>query len=231
MKTIGLIGGTSWYSTVDYYRSINETVNKRLGSNTSAKILLYSVNFEEIVTLTKQDNWAGIENILSTAAKKLEIAGADCMLLCANTMHIVASQVQAAIGVPLLHVAEVVAGALNRQQIKTVLLLGTRYTMQGDFYTYCFQEHGIKIVIPNKAERELINDSIYNELGKGILLEQTKKMYLDVIEKNIIEEGIEGVILGCTEIPLLIKQVDCTIPVFDSTLLHATAAVDFALSL
>ena len=231
MKTIGLIGGTSWYSTVDYYRVINETVNRRLGSNASAKILLYSVNFEEIVTLTKQDNWAGIENILSTAAKKLEMAGADCMLLCANTMHIVASQVQAAIGVPLLHVAAVVASALNRQQIKTVLLLGTKYTMQGDFYTYCFHQHGIKIVIPNKEERELINDSIYNELGKGILLEQTKKMYLDLIENNIIKECIEAVILGCTEIPLLIKQADCKMPVFDTTLLHATAAADFALNL
>ncbi len=159
------------------------------------------------------------------------MAGADCMLLCANTMHIVASQVQAAIGVPLLHVAAVVASALNRQQIKTVLLLGTKYTMQGDFYTYCFHQHGIKIVIPNKEERELINDSIYNELGKGILLEQTKKMYLDLIENNIIKECIEAVILGCTEIPLLIKQADCTMPVFDTTLLHATAAADFALNL
>jgi aspartate racemase len=229
MKTIGLMGGTSWYSTIDYYRIINETINNRLGDNSSAKLLLYSVNYGEIVTLTQQGNWKGIEDIIAGAAKNLELAGADCILLCANTMHIIADQVQLAIKIPLLHIAGVVLKAIEQKELKPVLLLGTKYTMLGSFYAERLHQKGIRILIPDKSEIEIINNSIYNELGKGLLLPQTKKIYLDIIEKYM-GLGTQGVILGCTEIPLLLKQSDCAIPLLDTTLLHATAAADFALN-
>ena len=229
MKTIGLIGGTSWFSTIDYYRIFNETVNKRLGNNSSAKILLYSVNFDEIVTLTKQNDWEGIGNIMSAAAKNLELAGADCMLLGANTMHIIADKIQSSISIPLLHIADVVATEIVKKDLKHVLLLGTKYTMQSSFYENKLLSKGIKLTIPDFEEMEVINNSIYNELGKGLILPETKKIYLDIVKKYMAV-GVEAVILGCTEIPLLIKQPDCTIPLLDTTLLHATAAVEFALS-
>ena len=229
MKTIGLIGGTSWFSTIDYYRIFNETVNKRLGNNSSAKILLYSVNFDEIVTLTKNNDWEGIGVIMSAAAKNLELAGADCMLLGANTMHIIADKIQSVLSIPLLHIADVVAAEIERKELKHMLLLGTKYTMQSSFYANRLQSKGIKLTIPDLDEMEIINNSIYNELGKGLILPETKNIYLNIINKYI-GEGVEGVILGCTEIPLLIKQIDCSIPLLDTTLLHASAAVDFALS-
>ncbi len=228
MKTIGLIGGISWYSTIDYYRIINESVNNSLGNNTSAKIFLYSVNYGEIVNLIQKGDWDGIELIISKAAKQLENAGADCMLLCANTMHTIADKVQSAINIPLIHVADVVLNSLNQKKIKTVLLLGTKYTMLGNFYTDRLKQNGIKLLIPDSNEMEQINKSIYNELGKGILSPATKKMYQEIIKKYI-DFGSEGVILGCTEIPMLIQQSDCTIPIFDTTLLHASAAVSFAI--
>lgn len=229
MKTIGLIGGTSWFSTIDYYRIINETVNSRIGNNASAKILLYSVNFEEIVTLTKQNDWAGIAAIMCKAAKNLETAGADCLLLCANTMHIIADKVQEVLDIPILHIADVVATTIEKKNLQHVLLLGTKYTMQSSFYADRLGAKGIKITIPDVEEMEIINNSIYNELGKGLLLPETKSIYLDIINKYIAT-GAEAIILGCTEIPLLIKQADCTIPLLDTTLLHANAAVKFALS-
>ena len=229
MKTIGLIGGTSWFSTIDYYRIFNETVNKRLGNNSSAKILLYSVNFDEIVTLTKNNDWEGIGEIMSTAAKNLELAGADCMLLGANTMHIIADKIQSDLSIPLLHIADVVTAEVESKKLKHMLLLGTKYTMQSSFYADKLQSKGIRLTVPDVEEMEIINNSIYNELGKGLILPETKEIYLDIINKYI-GVGVEGVILGCTEIPLLIKQADCTIPLLDTTLIHATAAVEFALS-
>jgi len=229
MKTIGLIGGISWYSTIDYYRIINEAVNKKLGNYSSAKILLYSVNYEEIVTLTYQGDWTGIEKIIGGAAKNLQNAGADCILLCANTMHIIADKVQSLIDVPLLHIADVIVKAIAEKQIKKVLLLGTKYTMQADFYASRLNRNGVDVVIPNLDEMEAVNDTIYNELGKGELLASTKKMYVDIINKYI-GVGIQGVILGCTEIPLLIKQDDCLTPVFNTTVLHAIAGTNFALN-
>jgi len=229
LKTIGLIGGTSWISTIDYYRIINETINARLGNNSSAKILLYSVDYQEIAVLTKLGDWKAIEKIIANAAKNLESAGADCMLLCANTMHIIANEIQAAIDIPLLHIAKVVSEDIHKKQCSKVLLLGTKYTMQSNFYKDYLQTNGIKIILPDTIEMEIINDSIYYELSKGIILPQTKKTYLNIIEKYITH-GAQGVILGCTEIPLLINQQDCSIPIFDTTFLHATAAVNFALS-
>ncbi len=229
MKTIGLIGGTSWYSTIDYYRVINTTINKKLGDNNSAKILLYSVNFQEIVTLTHEGDWKGIETIICAAAQNLQIAGAGCILLCANTMHIIADRVQLSIDIPLIHIASVIAKAIEEKKIKKVLLLGTKYTMQADFYSRRLFQNDIAVVIPDSKEIDFINNSIYNELAKGVLLPDTKKMYLDIINKHI-DLGVQGVILGCTEIPLLIKQEDSSVRLFDTSLLHAIAATEFACS-
>ena len=227
MKTIGLIGGTTWHSTIDYYRIINETVSKRAGNNSSAKLLLYSVDFEEIYKLTQQQNWTGIAAILCDAAVRLETAGADCLLLCANTMHINADKVKQAIAIPLIHVADVTAAAIKAKNIETVLLLGTKYTMMGGFYEQRLEKYGIKTVVPTATDREKINDTIYHELGKGIFSPETKKLYLELIQQYR-SEGVEGVILGCTEIPLLIQQEDCNLPLFNTTEIHAVAAVDFA---
>lgn len=229
MKTIGLIGGTSWYSTIDYYRLINELVNKKLGGNEAAKMVLYSVNYGEIVKLTKAGNWDSISEIMTDAAKKLEVAGADCILLGANTMHYVADKVEAKITVPLIHITDATAKEIKKKGITTVALLGTKYTMQLDFYKDKLSTHGINTIIPDEEGIEFVNDSIYNELGKGLVLPQTKENYLRLIEQ-LEKQGAEGVILGCTEIPLLISQEDCSIPIFNTTIIHATAAVDFALA-
>ena len=227
MKTIGLIGGTTWHSTIDYYRIINETVSRRSGNNSSAKLLLYSVDFEEIYNLTQQQNWTGVAAILCDAAARLETAGADCLLLCANTMHINADKVKQSIAIPLIHVADVTAAAIRAKNIETVLLLGTKYTMLGGFYEERLAKYGIKTVVPIGVEREKINDTIYNEFGKGIFSPETKKLYLELIQQYR-SKGVEGVILGCTEIPLLVHQEDCDLPLFNTTEIHAVAAVDFA---
>lgn len=229
MKTIGLIGGTSWVSTIDYYRVINTTVNERLGGVESAKMIIHSVNYGEIVSLTFKDDWNGIEQIIRKAAQDAERAGADCILLCANTMHRIADQIQAAISIPLIHVGDVTAKAVRQKGIDTVLLLGTRYTMNGDFYKQRLEQQGIKRLIPDSEGMEFVNNTIYHEMGKGIFLPETKRAYIDIIN-NHISSGAQGVILGCTEIPLLLKPEESPLPVFDTTLLHATAAVDFALN-
>lgn len=228
MKTIGLVGGLTWYSSIDYYRFINQLVNERVGGDTAAKIILFSVNYGEIKKLTQDGNWKGITAIISDAAKKTEAAGANCLLLGANTMHHIAEEVAAAISIPLIHIADAAAKAIKEKNISTVALLGTKYTMQFDFYKNKLASHGIKTLIPGESGVEAINKSIYEELSKGILLPETKQQYLTIISE-LIQQGAEGVILGCTEIPLLIKQEDSSVPVFDTTLLHATAAVDFVL--
>ncbi len=227
MKTIGLIGGLSWYSTLDYYRYINQGVNERLGGDEAAELILYSVNFGEIKRLTVEGNWKDIAAIMIDAAKKIETAGAECVLLGANTMHHIAGEVAAAVRIPLLHIADAAAAAINQQKIRTVALLGTKYTMQFDFYRQKLTVHGITTIIPGPEDAEYINNSIYRELGKGIFREETLKRYQGIIAR-LIEQGAEGVILGCTEIPLLIQQADCPIPVFDTTKLHAAAAVEFS---
>lgn len=229
MKTIGLIGGTSWISTIDYYRIINTTVNERLGGNESAKMIIHSVNYGEIVALTHMGDWDSIAAIICHAAQQVERAGANCILLGANTMHKIADKVQSAITVPLIHVADVTAKAVLQKGIDRVLLLGTRYTMTDGFYEERLKQHGVKPIVPGKDDVEFISNSIYNELGKGIFLPETKKAYLDIINKYV-PMGVQGVILGCTEIPLLLKQEDCSLPVFDTTLIHSTAAVDFVLN-
>ena len=228
MKTIGLIGGLSWYSTLDYYRYINQGVNERLGGDEAAKMVLFSVNFGEIKKLTLEDKWQDIAAIMCDAAKKLEAAGADCVLLGANTMHHIADDVAGAVSIPLLHIADATAVAINGKGIQTVALLGTKYTMQLDFYKQKLAKQGIAAIIPGPEDAEYINSSIYQELGKGIFLEETRKRYQHIIHQLTVQ-GAQGVILGCTEIPLLIRQEDCPLPVFDTTRLHAAAAVEFSL--
>jgi aspartate racemase len=228
MKTIGLVGGLTWHSTIDYYRIMNQQVNERMGGDTAANVVIYSVNFGEIRELTQGGNWARIAAVISEAARKTEAAGAACLLLGANTMHHIAEEVAAAVSIPLIHIADATSKAITAKNIRTVALLGTRYTMQFDFFRNKLASHGIKTMVPPEAAADIINTSIYEELGKGILLPETKARYTRIISQ-LVQEGAEGVILGCTEIPLLIKQEDCPVPVFDTTLLHATAAVDFSL--
>ena len=228
-KTIGLIGGLTWHSTLDYYRLLNQLTNDTLGKAYSAKILLYSVNFEEIKNLTYANDWDSIADIMIGVAQKLETAGADCLLLGANTMHQIANKVRAAIHIPFIHIAEVTAHAIAAKGLQTVALLGTKYTMQLPFFVTTLALQGIATIIPDQIDIDFINTTIYDEMGKGIFLPSTKEKYLQIIEK-MQAKGAQGVILGCTEIPILIKQDDCTIPIFDTGLLHATAAVDFALS-
>lgn len=229
MKTIGLIGGITWLSTVEYYKLLNQMVNVRLGGVASAKIILCSVNFEEIKTLTVADDWDGIAALILDAAQKLEKAGADCVLLGANTMHKIADQIQAGINIPLIHIAEKTATAIVKSHLTTVALLGTKYTMQLDFYKDKLSAQGVNTIIPNINDIDLINQAIYNEMGKGIFLAETKNKFISIIEK-LARKGAEGVIFGCTEIPLLLKQDDVTIPVFDTTFIHAEAAISFALT-
>lgn len=228
MKTIGFVGGLSWVSSLDYYRLFNEIANQRLGGNEAAKIAMYSVNYGEIVTLTQKGDWDGITRIITDAAKKVEAAGAACVLLGANTMHHIAERVQEKISIPLLHIADVTAKAIQEKGINKVALLGTRYTMQFDFYKNKLASYGVETIIPGADGIEFVNNAIYNELGKGKFLAETKQGFLTLIDK-LSAEGAQGAILGCTEIPMLIKQSDTALPVFDTTLLHATAAVDFAL--
>lgn len=228
MKKIGLVGGTSWVSTIDYYRILNTQVNERRGGNESASIILHSLNYGEIVRLTQSEDWDGVAAIVCKAAQQAEQAGADCLLLCANTMHKIADRIQAAISIPIIHIATVTAAAIRKKGIDVVLLLGTRYTMTGGFYEKALEKEGIKMLIPGPEGMEQVNDSIYNELGKNIFLPATKQVFIDIINESN-KAGAQGVILGCTEIPLLLKQEDSPLPVFDTTLLHATAAVDFVL--
>ena len=229
MKTIGLIGGLSWFSTIDYYRMLNEMINEKLGGVSSAKIILYSVNFEEIKQLTEAGRWDEIEKLMTSIAKNLQAAGADCLLLGANTMHKIADDIQRSISIPLINIAEETAKEIKQQQLHRIALLGTKYTMQFDFYKNKLAAQGITTIIPGEEDIEFINTAIYSEMGKGIFLPATKEKTLEIIEK-LAEQGAEGVILGCTEIPILIKQSDCKVPLFDTTKIHSAAAIRFALS-
>ena len=229
MKTIGLIGGTSWVSTVEYYRNINQLTNERLGGLNSAKLLLYSMNFEEFKPPANPEGWGSVADMLTGIARRLEGAGADCLLLCANTPHMVADSVQKNIKIPLLHIAEVTAKEIVKQKIGKVGLLGTKYTMELSFFKEKLSKYGIQTYIPTDADREFIHASIYAELGKGVFKSKTKERYLQIIE-DLKTKGAAGIIFGCTEIPMLLSQKDCDIPVFDTTAIHSRSAVDFALS-
>lgn len=228
MKTIGLIGGMSWESTVTYYQIINETIKQELGGLHSAKILLYSVDFAEIEQCQATGNWEKSGEILSEAAKALAIAGADYILICTNTMHKVVPQIQSHIAIPIIHIAEATADALRKDGISKVALLGTKYTMTQDFYKDKLTAAGIQVLIPNETDVELVNKIIYEELCLGIISQRSKDAYLSIIDK-LAGQGAQGVILGCTEIGLLIQQSDTTLPVFDTTRIHAHKAAMMSL--
>jgi aspartate racemase len=228
MKTIGIIGGITWLSSIDYYRILNEMVLERTAGVDSAKIILYSLNFGEIKTLTEAGNWNELTRITCEAAKRLEQAGADCILIGANTMHKIADTIQASVKIPIIHIAEVTAQSAAQAKLKKVALLGTKYTMRLDFYKEKFARQNIATIIPHDDDVEYLNYTIYNVMGKGIFTDEIKHRLVQMINE-LIDRGAEGIVLGCTEIPILIKQEDCTVPVFDTTALHARAAVDFVL--
>ncbi len=223
MKTIGLIGGMSWESTVPYYKIINETVRERLGGLHSAKIVLYSVDFAEIEQCQASGGWEKSAQILGQAAAGLEKAGADFIVICTNTMHKVAPQIQKFIHIPVLHIAEATAAELQKNHITKVALLGTKYTMTQDFYKAKIEENGISVIVPESSDIEMVNDVIYKELCLGVIKDSSKKEYLRIIDEMSLR-GAQGVILGCTEIGLLIGQKDTKLPVFDTTFIHAKRA-------
>ena len=223
MKTIGLIGGMSWESTVTYYQIINETIKNRLGGLHSAKCILYSVDFDEIEKYQTRGEWDKSADVLSEAAQALERAGADYIVICTNTMHKVVPEIGRRIHIPILHIADMTAVQLKRQGIRKVGLLGTKYTMQQDFYKNILIRQGIEVIVPNDDDVDVINRVIYDELCLGKIFEKSKAAYLDIIHK-LARNGAQGIILGCTEIGLLIQQSDTDIPLFDTTLIHAEQA-------
>lgn len=230
MKKIGLVGGISWTSTMDYYRFLNEETNKRMGSLNFAECIIYSVNFENFRNYNAAHNWDASFELLSDAALHLKDAGADLILLGANTAHIVAERIKERVGLPLIDIRVATAKAVLEKKLRKVGLLGTVYTMELDFYKSKLLEYGLEIITPqSKSDREYIEETLLYELGKGIILNHTKSAYIQ-IANTLIEQGAEGIILGCTEIPLILQQEDISVPVFNTTQIHAQAAVEFALS-
>ena len=229
MKTIGLLGGMSWESTLDYYRLINQTTKDKLGGLHSAKIAMVSVNFEPIEKLQHQGNWPKTAQVLSEAAKNVQNAGADFLLICTNTMHKVASEIESAIDIPLLHIADATAQALIKDDIETVGLLGTAFTMEQEFYKdRLTQKYGLKVLIPEQEDRKIVHDVIYNELCLGQINEPAKIEYLRIIDE-LASRGAQAIILGCTEIGLLVQQPDTNVKLYDTTNIHASAAVNMAI--
>ncbi len=224
MKTIGLIGGMSWESTQFYYQQINEGVRHRLGGLHSAKILMYSVDFEPIEKLQHAGDWDATANILSSAAKSLAAGGADFFLICTNTMHRVAESVSASVNIPLLHIADATAKVLKSDGIKRVGLLGTAFTMEQAFYRGRISDYGIDVVVPEAEDRQKVHDIIYQQLCLGDVREESKQIYLGVIEQ-LREQGCEAIILGCTEICMLVSQKDTDVMLYDTTSIHAQQAV------
>ncbi|WP_068963326.1 aspartate/glutamate racemase family protein [Desulfosporosinus sp. BG] len=228
MKTIGLIGGMSWESSSEYYRIINEEVKQRLGGLHSAKCILYSVDFEEIENCQRNGEWEEAAKILTDAARSLELAGADFIVICTNTMHKVANEIQSGIQILLLHIADVTAQQVLLSGIKSIGLLGTRYTMEQDFYKSILETQGIKVLVPKETDKVIVNTVIYNELCLGKIVDESRARYKRIIQ-DLIGQGANGIILGCTEIGLLVKPEDLPVPLFDTTLLHAKEAVNLAL--
>ena len=228
MKTIGLLGGMSWESTVTYYQLINQTVKQQLGGLHSAKIILYSVDFDEIEKCQAQGDWDKSAEILASAAQKLVLAGADFVVICTNTMHKVAPQIAKAIDVPLIHIADATISSLKQQHIRRVALLGTKYTMLEDFYKARIIEQGIEVLIPNAEQIELINQVIFDELCLVQINPSSRAKFQQIID-SLKQQSAEGVILGCTEIGLLISQQDSVLPIFDTTVIHAHTAAKLAL--
>lgn len=228
LKTIGLIGGMSWESTVTYYKIINETIKEKLGGLHSAKCILYSVDFQEIEECQANGNWEKSGEILGEAANNLEKAGADFIVICTNTMHKVVNQIKEKISIPILHIAEMTAEKILEKGLKNIALLGTKYTMEQDFYKSKLIEKGINVIIPDKNDIEIINEVIYDELCLGTINSDSKKKFLEIVDK-LRNKGAEGIILGCTEIGLLIKNEDTDVPLFDTAIIHAEQAAMYSI--
>jgi len=230
MKTIGMLGGMSWESTASYYKALNEGVKEALGGLHSAKIVMFSVDFEEIEKLQHQGNWQETARILSTAARAVEAGGADFLIICTNTMHKVASEIEKEISIPLVHIADATAEKLVADGISCVGLLGTRFTMEEEFYkSRLTEKYGIEVLIPDSEDRDLIHEVIYQELCMGKIIDSSRSQYLKIID-TLHRQGAQAVILGCTEIALLVQQDDTAITLYDTTQIHATQAVEYALA-
>jgi aspartate racemase len=229
MKTIGLIGGLSWESSIEYYRLINEEIKKKLGGLHSAKSVMYSFDFEEIEILQHQGRWDEATRLMVEAARSVERSGAELLLICSNTMHKMAGAVQSSISIPLVHIADSTAEKIIDQRMKTVGLLATSFTMEQDFYRGRLADrYGLEVLVPGEQERKIVHEVIYKELCRGIILPSSREAYKHIMEA-LVSRGAEAIILGCTEITLLLKQDDSSVPLFDTTLIHAQAAVAYAL--
>ncbi|MGV8894160.1 MAG: aspartate/glutamate racemase family protein [Burkholderiaceae bacterium] len=230
MKIIGLIGGMSWESTVPYYRQVNELIKERLGGLHSAKVIIYSVDFHEIERLQHSGDWEAAGALLADAARVLELAGANFLVLCTNTMHKVAPAIEAAVRIPLLHIADPTAEAIKNAGLSNVGLLGTRFTMEQEFYKDRLRDrHGLKVLVPNPQDREIIHRIIYEELCLGQVVDESRAEYCRIMA-DLVSQGAQAIILGCTEISLLVGQRDSSAPLFDTTSLHARKAAEWALS-
>ncbi|WP_091228526.1 aspartate/glutamate racemase family protein [Microbacterium sp. 3J1] len=229
MKTIGVLGGMSWESSLEWYRLANERVRDLLGGHHSAKIVLDSVDFAEIEAMQAQGDWDAAGQLLADRARALESAGAELLVLCTNTMHLVAEQIQDAVGIPFLHIADVAASAVTSAGLTTVGLLGTAFTMEQPFYAERLAAYGIRTLVPDADDRQAVHSVIYNELVHGVIREQSRQRLAEVIER-LIAQGAEGIILGCTEIELLVSAADSAVPVFPTTALHVEAAVTLAVA-
>jgi aspartate racemase len=229
VKTIGLIGGTGWVSSVEYYRNINLGVNKKIGGLNFARLVLYSLNYNDVNDRETKEDWQRVYQIVLDAAKKLQKAEVECLVLCANTLHSWAEKLQTEISLPIIHIATATANEIKKKKLSKIGLLGTRQTMTEDFYKIELKKQNIEMLIPDKDDVDYINDKILNEMLKNTFKPKTKARFLEIIEK-LKMEGAQGIVLGCTEIPLLIKQNDCDLPLFDTTAIHSNAVVDFALN-
>lgn len=228
MKILGLIGGISWVSTIDYYRLINQGINEKLSDLNFAECMIYSFNYQDIKNNNDAGDWDKTLQMLTRAALGMKAAGAEAIVLCANTMHMIADQLEQNVQLPVIHIATVTAQAIKQKELKKVGLLGTKFTMEQSFFRNKLTDSKIEVIIPDDDDREHIHYTIFEELGRNVIKPETKEFYLKVIDK-LVKQGAEGIILGCTEIPLLISKADTAIPLFDTTLIHSKAAVEFAL--
>jgi aspartate racemase len=229
MKRIGLLGGMSWESSLEYYRLLNEAVKERLGGLNSADCVMVSINFQPVADMMKLNDWKGITRVLEDVSRDLKRAGADFLVICTNTMHLMVREIEDASGLKVLQIGEAVAERITAAGIKTVGLLGTRFTMERSYYRDTLSRQGIEVIVPQERDRESVDRIIFKELCRGVFTEESREIYRSIISK-LQSEGASGVVLGCTEIPLLIKQSDVEIHVFDTTAIHAAAAVQFALA-
>ena len=230
MKTLGLIGGISWVSTIDYYTQINKGINERLGGLNYSECIIHSFNYQKIKDNNDTDDWDSTLRMVVSASKNLEKSGAKGIVLCANTMHFIADRIQKEIDIPIIHIATATALEIKKVGLKKIGLLGTKFTMEYDFFKSKLNEQGIEALIPAKtSDKDFVHNTIFEELGKGIIQEETKKRYLSIIE-DLKNNGAEGIIAGCTEIPLIIKESDIDLPYFDTALIHGKSAIEFALS-